>query len=116
MEDFAKDWKKRAAQIATGGGSAEEMERAFMELAYNKIAQKAGPLLKDPYMLGFEVLYSNDDNTKMAGAAAFRVGRQMLTIPIFFITGEVTGTVLLYQNGRKLFCPLDEEWSDYMIS
>jgi hypothetical protein len=116
MEDFAKDWKKKASQMATGGGSADEMERAFMELAYNKIAQKAGPLLKDPYMLGFEVLYSNEDNTKMAGAAAFRVGRQMLTIPIFFITGEVTGTVLLYQNGRKLFCPLDEEWADYMIS
>jgi hypothetical protein len=109
------DWKKAAAQMAAGG-YAEDVERAFMDLAYNYISQKAGPLLDDPHRLGFEVVYSNDDNTKMAGIFAFRIAKNLFSVPCFFITGDVKGTELLYEHNKKLFKPLTAEWTQHLVS
>jgi hypothetical protein len=113
MDTLINDWKKKAAQTAA---SAAELELAFMDLAYGFISQKAGAFLQDPYRLGFEVVYSNEDNSKMAGMFAFRVGSQLFSVPCFFITGEVKGTELLYQHGVKMFCPLTTKWSEHLIS
>lgn len=110
------NWIKQAATAAAKPVSADEVERAFLDLGYGYITQKAGKLLDDPYRLGFEVVYSNDDNSKMAGVFAFRIGKTLLSIPCFFINSDVKGTDLLYQHDKKLFRPLTEEWTDYLIS
>jgi hypothetical protein len=116
MTDESYDWRKQAAMAATDSPSAEDVERSFMDLAYSYISQKAGPLLRDPYRLGFEVVYTNSDNDRMAGMFAFRIGRQLLSVPCFFMNGSVKGTELLYQHNRKLFCPLTDDWTRHLVS
>lgn len=116
MLDESYDWRKAAAMASNDSPSAEEVEQAFMDLAYNYISQKAGPLLEDPFRLGFEVVYTNDDNTRMAGMFAFRVGKSLLSVPCFFMDGAVKGTELLYQHKRKLFCPLTDDWTRHLVS
>jgi len=112
MKDlFNKLWKKQAsAQF-----SDNDIERAFMDQAYGFIQNKAGKLLSDPHRLGFEIVYKNDNSTRMVGIFAFRAEKRLLYAPSFFINGEIKGTDLLYQHDRKLFTPLTEEWANYLL-
>lgn len=106
------DWKKQAAQVADDG----QVERAFMDQAYQFLANKASTLMKDPHRLGFEVVSKNDKNTRMVGIFAFRVGDNLLYVPVFFLNGEIKGSDLLYRHDTKTFVPLTEDWVKYIIS
>lgn len=111
MKTLHTDWKKRATMQFPD----EEIERAFMDQAYGFIQNKAGKLLSDPHRLGFEIVYKNDNSTRMVGIFAFRSDDRLLYAPCFFINGEIKGTDLLYQHDRKLFVPLTERWVDYLL-
>jgi len=123
LAEVKASWKKEAMMM--GGGpqgmpqegdiDAMEIERAFMDQAYNYIQSKAGPLLQPEYRLGFEVVYKNDKNTRMVGIFAFRVDNELLFIPVFFVSSNIKGTDLLYRSKTKLFVPLTEEWCDSII-
>lgn len=106
------DWRKHASMTAADD---TEVEKAFMDQAYGFVANKAGPLMKDPHRLGFEVVSKNDENTRMVGIFAFRVNDQLLYVPVFFINGEIKGTDLLYRHDTKTFVPLNEEWVTWLI-
>ena len=106
------DWRKHASMTAADD---TQVEKAFMDQAYGFIANKAGPLMKDPHRLGFEVVSKNDENTRMVGIFAFRVNAQLLYAPTFFINGEIKGTDLLYRHDTKSFVPLNEEWVTWLI-
>lgn len=106
------DWKKQAAQTSDDG----MVERAFMDQAYQFLANKATSLMKDPHRLGFEVVSKNDKNTRMVGIFAFRVGDNLIYVPVFFLNGEIKGSDLLYRHDTKSFVPLTEDWVKYIIS
>ncbi|MEW6303299.1 MAG: hypothetical protein AB1705_07505 [Verrucomicrobiota bacterium] len=57
-------WPKHAAaeQLAT-----EDVEKAFVDQAFLFIQNKALPLMKPPYRVGFEIVHKNDANTRMVG-------------------------------------------------
>lgn len=110
MTSLSYDWRKAAAQVVDNN----TVERAFMDQAYGFLANKAGKLLQDPFRLGFEVVYKNDNNTRMVGIFAFRVNDQILYAPVFFLNGEIKGTDLLYRQETKTFCPLNEEWVTFL--
>lgn len=105
------DWKKQAAQVL----DEKEVERAFMDQAYNFIANKAGPLMQDPHRLGFEVVYSDEDHTRMVGMFAFRVNQELYSAPVFFLNGQIRGTDLLYSHSKKMFRPLNKDWATYTV-
>ena len=107
-----RDWKKKAAAAANDD---EAVEKAFMDQAYTFVANKAGPLMNDPYRLGFEVVFKNDNNTRMVGIFAFRMGENLLYAPVFFLSGEIKGMDLLYDHSNKLFKPLSKEWVEFII-
>jgi hypothetical protein len=113
MDTLNYDWKKHAAQVTADDS---QIERAFMDQAYQFLANKGGALMKDPYRLGFEIVHKNDTNTRMVGIFAFRVGKTLLYVPVFFLNGEIKGTDLLYRHDSKTFVPLDQEWVKYVIS
>lgn len=113
MEQYGYDWKKAAAQAVADDA---QIERAFMDQAYQFLANKGGALMKDPYRLGFEIVHKNDSNTRMVGIFAFRVGDNLLYVPTFFLNGEIKGTDLLYRHDSKTFVPLEQEWVKYIIS
>jgi hypothetical protein len=110
--NLLNDWKKIAqAQTAPD----EEIEKAFMDQAFAGLQNKARPIMQAPYRLGFEIVYKNDNNTRMVGIFAFRIQKQLYYAPVFFLNGEIKGTDLLYRHETKTFVPLTEEWVRYLL-
>lgn len=105
------DWKKLAAQVL----DEQQVEQAFFEQAHTFIANRAGPLMADPHQLGFEVVYADDDHTRMVGMMGFKVNREILYAPAFFLNGQIRGTELLYRHSQKKICPLNRDWAAYLI-
>lgn len=111
MHPAFADWKKKASMVLAD----EDVEKAFMDQAYPFVANKARPIMQAPYRLGFEVVYKNDDNTRMVGIFAFRIGSNLLYVPVFFLNGEIKGTDLLYRHTTKTFVPLTTEWVTFLL-
>jgi len=96
------------------GGDNPQFERSFADLAYAHLKEKAPKLLD--FMVGFQVLDKNDDETRAAGIFGFEVGKQWFYAPNFFMNGELKGTELLYIKEQDAFVPLQENWVNYLIS
>lgn len=91
-----------------------DIEKAFSDQASGFVENKVGDLMKDEYRIGFEIVKKNDSNTRMVGVFAFRVDKDLIFAPVFFINGEIKGP-LLYRAERKMFVPADREWASYLI-
>ena len=113
MDTLSYDWRKHASQVISDD---QQVERAFMDQAYQFLANKGNALMKDPYRLGFEIVHKNDTNTRMVGIFAFRVGNTLLYVPVFFLNGEIKGTDLLYRHDSKTFVPYEDKWIKHIIS
>jgi len=101
--------EKRATIV--GGPNSSELERGFAQIAETYITDKA-PLLTN-YMLGFQLLKKTDDDTKACGIFAYKVGDELVYIPVFVINGDVQGHELMYVVSRDQFVPSDEKWVNY---
>lgn len=115
MYEYLKtNWKKLAA---TTSRDSLELEESFMTQAQNFVQNKARPLFKDPYLLGFEIIHRPDEsNTRMVGMYAFRVSGELFYVPVIFINGDIKGVESIYSEKEKLFYPLNAGWCEYIIS
>jgi len=105
----------RAVKSAEIGGSPEAgFEKSFASLAYSYISDKAPGLLQ--YIIGFQLVDRNDDNTKAVGVFGFKIGDQWLYVPVFFLSGDMKGHELLYLKNQDMFVPLKESWVNYLIN
>ena len=102
----------KSAEVASGGET--EFEQAFSSLAYAYLKDKAPRLLD--FMVGFQLVDRNDDNTKAIGVFGFEVGDQWLYAPVFFLNGDLKGHELLYLKNKDAFVPLKENWVNYLIA
>ena len=107
-----ENWKQAAQQTLADG----EVEKAFLDQAYQAIQNKANPIMRAPYRLGFEIVHKNDNNTRMVGIFVFRLGKDLYYAPVFFINGTIKGTDLFYRHATKTFVPLTNEWVDYLLN
>ncbi len=103
---------KQAASPTMAGGDMP-FEQALSSLGHAVLKDKAPGLLD--YEIGFQVVDKNDDNTRAVGVFGFKVGRQWLYAPIFFIEGDIKGQDLLYIKDEDLFVPMKENWLNYLI-
>tara|TARA_R110000824_G_scaffold82768_5_gene207437 strand:- start:6896 stop:9514 length:2619 start_codon:yes stop_codon:yes gene_type:complete len=103
----------KSAQAGTQGGETE-FEQAFSSLAYAYLKDKAPRLLD--YLIGFQLVERNEDNTKAMGVFGFSVGDQWLYAPVFFLNGDLKGHELLYLKNKDAFVPMKENWVNYLIS
>lgn len=94
----------------------QDVEKAFLDQAYQQIQNKANPIMKAPYRLGFEIVHKNDANTRMVGIFVFRINKDLYYAPVFFINGNIKGTDLFYRHSTKTFVPLTNEWVDYLLN
>ena len=102
-------------KAATLGGEQETgFESAFANLAYQYIKDKV-PRLID-YMLGFQLVDRNNDNTKAIGVFGFKAGPEWMYAPVFFLNGDLKGHELLYMKKRNQFVPLKENWINDVLS
>lgn len=105
------DWKKKAAATAV---NEADTEKVFCDMAYGFVENKVGDLMKDDYRIGFEIVKKNDENTRMVGVFAFKVDKELLFAPVFFLNGEIKGP-MLYRCSTKTFIPATKEWASYLI-
>lgn len=110
------NWIQDFEQLKKSANTSADLEKAFIDLSYNAVAAKAGRLMEDPYRIGFEVVYSNDDNSKMAGMYAFRIGKNLVSVPVIFANGAVKGTEMMYEHKLKMMRPLDPTWVEHLIN
>lgn len=97
-----------------GKGGETEFEQAFSSLAYAYLKDKAPRLLD--YMLGFQLIDRNEDNTKAIGVFGFQIDKQWLYAPVFFLNGDLKGHELLYIKNNDSFVPMKENWINYLMS
>ncbi len=101
-------------KTASIGGSTEEgFEQAFSSLAYAYLKDKAPRLLD--FMVGFQLVDRNEDNTKAMGLFGFQVADQWLYAPVFFLNGDLKGHELLYIKKQDSFVPMKENWVNYLM-
>lgn len=103
-------WK----EASVGGEQEQGFEQAFSSLSYAYIKDKA-PRLID-FIVGFQLVDRNEDNTKAVGIFGFKVGDQWLYAPVFFLNGDLKGHELLYIKKQDAFVPMKENWVNYLIS
>ena len=105
------EWRKTAT---IGGDQDSGFEQSFASLSYTYISDKAPGLLD--YMIGFQLVDRNDDNTKAVGVFGFKVGEQWLYVPVFFLSGDLKGHELMYLKNQNMFVPLKENWVNYIVN
>lgn len=104
----------RFKEASLGGEQESGFEQAFASLAYAYIKDKSPRLLD--FMVGFQLVERNQDNTKAVGIFGFRVGDSWLYGPTFFLNGDLKGHELLYLKKSNTFVPMKENWVNYIIS
>lgn len=92
----------------------QQFEKTLSDLAFAHL-QDAAPALVD-YMLGFQVLDVNDDQTRGTGIFGCKVGKEMIYLPVFFLNGELKGSELMYLKNQDIFVPLQEAWVQYILN
>jgi hypothetical protein len=95
-------------------GNESGFEQAFSSLAYAYMKDKAPRLLD--FLVGFQLVDRNDDNTKAMGLFGFQVGGQWLYAPVFFLNGDLKGHELLYIKKKDAFVPMKENWVNYIMA
>lgn len=104
----------RFKAAAIGGDQESGFEQAFASLAYTYLKEKA-PRLID-FIVGFQLVDRNEDNTKAVALFGFKVGDQWLYGPVFFLNGDLKGHELLYIKKQDAFVPMKENWVNYLIA
>jgi hypothetical protein len=90
-----------------------EFEKTFADIAHAHLRDKA-PALFD-YLVGFQVLDVNDDQTRAVGVFGCQVGDELIYLPVFFLNGELKGHDLMYLKSQDQFVPLEEGWVMYVL-
>lgn len=89
-------------------------EAKMGQLSDVMINDKAPGLSKDK--VGFKVLEKNEDETRAVGVMAYRVGKQWLFVPCFWLGGRLKGADSIYRAQVDAFVPLTEGWISYIRS
>ncbi|GHT45813.1 hypothetical protein FACS189454_05920 [Planctomycetales bacterium] len=110
---IARAFQNKTADLVSSP-STSDLERAFSRIAEVFINDKA-PLL-EKYLIGFQMLKKSNDDTKAVGIFAYRVGDELVYIPVFCFNGEIQGHELMYLVSRDQFVPSDEKWVNYLLS
>lgn len=109
---FKNDWREKIAAMTEADDL--DIEKTFSDIASGFVANKVGDLMKDQHRIGFEIVKKNEDNTRMLGVFAFKVDKELIFAPVFFLSGEIKGP-LLYRCDTKQFLPANKEWASYLI-
>lgn len=109
---FNNNWKEKIASMTEVDDL--DIEKTFSDMASGFVANKVGDLMKDEHRIGFEIVKKNDDNTRLLGVFAFKVDKELIFAPVFFLSGEIKGP-LLYRCDTKQFLPATKDWASYLI-
>ena len=89
-------------------------EMIFSDLAYSALQNTDVDINR--YLIGFEVLSSNDKKTKAIGVFAIKIGNKYYYVPIIFNNGDLKPILMMYDYNANKFLPFNQEWIDYLIN
>lgn len=89
-------------------------EAKFGQLSDTQIHEKV-PVLS-PYKIGFQTVDKDDDETRAVGVMVYKVGKQWVYIPAFWLNGRLKAADMMYLKQQDMFLPLDEGWVSYIKS
>lgn len=92
----------------------QQVEQNLSEIAVAQISEKNPNLLS--YYLGFDLIDKNDDGTRAAGIMGFKIGGQLVYIPVFFLNGKIKGMEVMYLKNSDTFVANNEQWVTYISS
>jgi hypothetical protein len=118
IDQAPASWVEAAYAVLSKQASGQDdraVAEAFAQQAYTTISNRCRELMRDPYLLGFEIVEKNEENTRLLGVFAFRVGGIVLA-PVFYLNGQIKGQDLLYRKGPNLFTRNDEKWIRYLLA
>lgn len=95
-------------------GDVQTFENSLATIGRGFLAPKAPGLFK--HEIGFQVLDSDDDNSRAVGIFGFRIGRRLLYVPLFYRDGVFKGTEQLRDPKRKSCVPLSDNWVNKYLS
>lgn len=112
------NWITQAKQKLAASAPQDDkaITEAFAQQAYTAIGNRDRDIMRDPYMLGFEIVSKNEENTRLVGVFAFRVSGEILLAPVFYLNGQIKGQDLLYRKGVNRFVPNTDKWVSYLMS
>lgn len=90
----------------------DSFETKFSILADAQINDKIPALKK--HMIGFQVVASEEDNSKAVGVLAYNIGKRLVYVPIFWLNGKVKGGDVMYLKDEDRFLPLGEIWVNFI--
>ncbi len=102
------------ATVTKAATGSKVFEQTFADLSFAQLREKSPGLLD--YLVGFQVVDVDDDETRAVGIFGAQVGKQWIYLPVFFINGELKGTVLLYLRSQDIFVPNTEGWVNFLIN
>jgi hypothetical protein len=108
------DWKTALRKKAQQSASDYQVEQVFFDQAGTFIRRSAEPLMVPEHQVGFEIVYRNDDGTRLVGVFIFRIGNTLLYAPVFYLNGTIKNPELLYKTDTKSFVMLDPDWCIYL--
>lgn len=92
----------------------DSFETKFSILADAQINEKIPSIKK--YMLGFQVVASEDNNSRAIGVLAYNIGKRLVYVPVFWLNGKVKGGDIMYLKDDDRFLPLGEIWVNFISS
>lgn len=92
----------------------QQIEQNLSEIAVSLISEKNPNLME--YYLGFDIIDKNEDGTRAAGIMGFKIGGQLVYIPVFFLNGKVKGTEVMYLKNSDTFVANNENWVNYIAN
>ncbi len=101
-------------KTAAGDVAETQLEQTFSDLSNARLRDKS-PALVD-YLIGFQMVKSNDDGSKAVGLFGFEIGDSVYYTPVFFLSGDVKGLDSIYGPDADLFVPLTEDWVNQIIN
>ena len=92
----------------------QQMEQDFAQLAFMFVNDRAPALIK--YIIGFEVVEREEDNSRAVGMFGCKVGKDYYYIPAFFLNNQIKGLDLIFDKRTNMFTPLHEDWVNSIIN
>lgn len=89
--------------------ATNDFETKFGILADATLSEKLPAAKQDG--MGFQVIATEgDNNERAAGVNAYRVGKRLVYVPVFWLNGRVKGGDTMYVKDRDAFIPFGEVW------
>ena len=82
------------------------LEQKFGVLANATLTDKMPGLEENS--LGFQIVQTEDDDSKAFGVQVYNIGKHLVLVPMFFLDGKIKGGEVMYVKDLNKFFPLTE--------